>query len=254
MRALRTLFVTALIVALLSGMAYGAGWVMRQPAGAAESGAQRSPAASPSAKGDRPSASPTPADEPPASPAKTVVLAPGATGTKVRALESRLHQIAWLPELTTGTYDATVRAAVRGFQAKRGLPQTGRLDQRTWRRLVAMTERPTHDQLFNVLHPGPALLSSGDSGEEVRDLQARLISIQWLFGKVSGTFDPATVEAVRGFQAKREIPETGEVDRRTLERLHAMTTTPSHATKHNLGNQPGQLDERCRTGRVLCID
>jgi hypothetical protein len=30
-----------------------------------------------------------------------------------------------------------------------------------------------------------------------------LVSIQWLFGDVSGSYDATTTEAVRGFQAKR---------------------------------------------------
>ena len=52
---------------------------------------------------------------------------------------------------------------------------------------------------------------------------ARLVATQWLFGDVTGSYDAATVEAVRGFQAKREIPVTGEVDQRTLDRLHGMS-------------------------------
>ncbi len=104
------------------------------------------------------------------------------------------------------------------------------------------------------LAPEPALWSAGDTGEGVRVLQARLIQIDWLPGPVTGSYDPATVEAVRGFQAKREIPVTGEVDRRTLQRLQAMTYPPTHEQLYNLPAQPGQLDPRCSYGRVLCVD
>ncbi|MGZ6737816.1 MAG: L,D-transpeptidase family protein [Nocardioides sp.] len=104
------------------------------------------------------------------------------------------------------------------------------------------------------LTPGPTLLGRGATGDDVRDLQARLVAIQWLTGEVSGSYDDATVAAVRGFQAKRGFPVTGAVDRRTLDRLHTMTLTPTHAAMYNLGNQPGALDPRCTTGRVLCID
>lgn len=182
------------------------------------------------------------------------VLSPGDQGRAVRELQYRLHELAWWPELTTGDYDGETREAVRGFQQRRGLPATGAVDSRTWRRLLALTEEPTHDQLFNVLHPGPALLSSGASGDQVRDLQARLIQIGWLFGDVTGSFDTATVAALRGFQAKREIPVTGELDQRTLDRLEAMTYEPTYEQLHNIVPQPGALDPRCRTGRVLCVD
>ena len=59
---------------------------------------------------------------------------------------------------------------------------------------------------------------------------------------------------MRGFQDKRQIPVTGEIDRRTLDRLHAMTVTPSHEELYNIEPKPGALDPRCRTGRVMCID
>jgi lipoprotein-anchoring transpeptidase ErfK/SrfK len=109
-----------------------------------------------------------------------------------------------------------------------------------------------------TLEPGPALLAAGAEGDEVRDLQARLKAIAWFSGDVTGTFGEVTTEAVRGFQAKREIPVTGEVDQRTLDRLHAMTAEPSYEVMHNLAtpgaNVPGTLDARCTTGRVLCVD
>ncbi|WP_193609471.1 L,D-transpeptidase family protein [Nocardioides lijunqiniae] len=106
------------------------------------------------------------------------------------------------------------------------------------------------------LRPGPRLLGDGDQGDEVRDLQARLRQIDWFEADVTGFYGDVTATAVRGFQAKREIPATGEVDRRTLDRLHAMTSAPTEAELTNQlgGNSPGALDPRCRTGRALCID
>ena len=105
---------------------------------------------------------------------------------------------------------------------------------------------------------GPRILGSGDHGARVRDLQARLRQIAWYFGNVTDDFDPSTVAAVRGFQAKREIAVTGYVDRRTLNRLAEMTRTP---TADELANrQPGNtytdapLDPRCTTGRAMCVD
>ncbi len=128
------------------------------------------------------------------------------------------------------------------------------VDLRTWERLLAMTERPTHDALFNVLHPGPALLAAGDRGAEVRAAQHRLVQIAWLFGDVTGTYDAATVAAVRGFQEKRGIPVTGEIDQRTMDRLVEMTRQPTYDEMHNIEPEPGALDPRCTTGRALCVD
>ena len=248
MRVLRVLFMTLLTSALLCATAYGAGYALLH-----QDGRERvSQPAGPDVSDAPPAPQETATAAPPLRP--EFRLAPGDRGQVVRELQSRLFQLAWFPELTTGRYDAGTRAAVAGFQAKRGLEATGVTDQRTWRRLVSMTKQPTHDQMANILHPGPTLLGRGDSGEDVRDLQARLVAIAWLFGDVTGTYDDATVAAVKGFQDKRDIPVTGAVDARTLERLHAMTSQPTYEQMHNITPEPGALDPRCRTGRVLCID
>lgn len=98
------------------------------------------------------------------------------------------------------------------------------------------------------------LLAPGDHGSDVRDLQARLAQIDWFHTDVTGVYGDVTAEAVRGFQAKRGLPATGTVDQGTLDRLYAMTAVPTVAELNNRENEPGALDPRCRTGRVLCVD
>ena len=65
-----------------------------------------------------------------------------------------------------------------------------------------------------------------------------------------------TVSGVKGFQQKRAIPATGEVDQRTLDRLVGMTRKPTTDELNNVRPvvKPGTVDDRCMTGRVLCID
>jgi peptidoglycan hydrolase-like protein with peptidoglycan-binding domain len=269
MRVVKVLLTLVLVVGLVAGAAYGAGAVMRhhdQRTTAAADHPDRAPASEPTSPAPAPSSpsspsSPSTPSTPLTSPSRTAspqpaddLMQPGATGTRVRELQVRLHQLAWLPETTTGVYDDATVAAVKGFQAKRGLDRTGVLDRRTWQRLVAMTDRPGHDAMFNVLHPGKTLYGRGDQGSAVRDLQARLKQIAWYFGDVTGTYDAATVTAVKGFQGKRVIPVTGDVDQRTLDRLTAMTVTPTHDELLNIEPSPGKLDARCLRGRVMCID
>jgi hypothetical protein len=108
------------------------------------------------------------------------------------------------------------------------------------------------------LTPDPAILEAGDRGPRVRALQARLRQIGWYAGKVTNRYGPRTTTAVKGFQAKRKLAVHGYVDRATLERLRAMTHRP---TRDELANRvpdgtwtTARLDDRCRTGRALCID
>ena len=61
----------------------------------------------------------------------------------------------------------------------------------------------------------------------VRELQARLRQTAWYFGNVTDDYGSSTTSAVKGFQEKRQIAVTGEVDRRTLNRLHGMTRMPT---------------------------
>ncbi len=241
MKFLRAGLVTVLGCTLAMTTAYGVGYAVRDSDGSpSAAGRSRAPASQPTLPSQ-------PIHQGP-------VLEPGDRGVEVRELQARLFQLGRLPELTTGTYDAATEDAVRGFQGAQRIARTGTVGLRTWQRLLDLTDEPTDDALSNVLHPGPALLEEGDSGDAVRDLQVRLVQIEWLFGDVSGRYDAATVEAVRGFQAKREIPVTGDVDRRTLDRLQAMTTTPTYDQMHNVDPEPGALDPRCLTGRVMCVD
>ncbi|MEU1119430.1 MULTISPECIES: L,D-transpeptidase family protein [unclassified Streptomyces] len=98
------------------------------------------------------------------------------------------------------------------------------------------------------------LMRAGDHGGQVRELQARLRQIAWFFATPSGTYGPATVSAVKGFQAKRGLPRTGAADTVTLGKLHAMTREPTRQELYAGGGMPpAPPDKRCMTGRVLCI-
>ncbi|MFG2786889.1 L,D-transpeptidase family protein [Streptomyces sp. NPDC048419] len=101
----------------------------------------------------------------------------------------------------------------------------------------------------------PVMWYPGDSGDGVRELQARLRQADWLFDGPTGTYDDLTENAVKGFQGKRGLPRTGETDTVTWQRLTRMTHEPGKWELYLMGGQPaGPADPRCLTGRVLCID
>jgi peptidoglycan hydrolase-like protein with peptidoglycan-binding domain len=256
---------TAAVVATAAGAAYG---VLGMP------GLDRlhRPSAHPehphlAGPAPTPAVTPTPAAEvttepPPTStpdvtpaPAPEPVLQPGQHGTQVRELQARLAQIDWFTPPMTADYDTATRHSVRGFQEKRRFAVTGVVDPRTWKRLLGMTRPPSADEMFN--RAGPALYGPGDSGREVREIQARLRQIAWFNGYVTDRYGDDTAAAVRGFQEKRRIPATGKVDQRTLDLLEGMTQEPTADEMANRRPDPAQgaaLDPRCTTGRALCID
>jgi len=101
----------------------------------------------------------------------------------------------------------------------------------------------------------PAVLwSRGDSGLDVRELQARLRQVAWLHDGPTGSYDDLTERSVKGFQGKRGLPRTGRTDTVTWKRLKAMTHEPGTWELYLMGGQPADApDARCLTGRVLCI-
>ncbi|MEV5309838.1 L,D-transpeptidase family protein [Streptomyces sp. NPDC052610] len=102
--------------------------------------------------------------------------------------------------------------------------------------------------------PPRVLWSPGDTGPGVRELQARLRQVAWLYDGPTGTYDDLTGQAVSGFQGKRGLPRTGETDTVTWQRLLDMTREPGQWELYLMGGQPADApDPRCLSGRVLCI-
>ncbi|WP_198601944.1 L,D-transpeptidase family protein [Streptomyces sp. MH60] len=98
------------------------------------------------------------------------------------------------------------------------------------------------------------LWKRGDTGRDVRELQARLRQVEWLVDGPTGTYDDLTERAVSGFQGKRGLPRTGRTDTVTWRRLLGMSHAPGKWELYLMGGQPAAApDPRCTTGRVLCI-
>ncbi len=113
--------------------------------------------------------------------------------------------------------------------------------------------RPPGGGPVSAVGPG-APWRPGDSGPGVRELQARLRQLDWLFDGPTGSYDDLTERGVRGFQGKRGLPVTGVTDAATWRRLVAMTRPPGEWELYLMGGQPAAApDPRCLTGRVLCV-
>ncbi|HET7802165.1 MAG TPA: L,D-transpeptidase family protein [Humibacillus xanthopallidus] len=136
------------------------------------------PTTSPSAPSapSRTPSTPTSTPTEPEAPTQTVVLRPGDSGAKVRAMQARLRQIGWFHGDVTDYYGSRTTEAVRGFQAKRGFPVTGIADQRTYDRLLSMTRPPTRDELANI-DPTPAEPGVSSWDVDQRCLTGRVICI-----------------------------------------------------------------------------
>jgi peptidoglycan hydrolase-like protein with peptidoglycan-binding domain len=152
----------AVLLVAVGALGYGVAAATGQLDGRASAASPQTSTPTPSQAPDQvPSPTPTPtptesADPPytPPPPPAPALFSPGDTGPEVRALQSRLREIAWFSGKVTGSYGPVTTAAVKGFQAKRGLPALGYVDAATMKRLKAMTHTPTKDELANKLSDG----------------------------------------------------------------------------------------------------
>ena len=110
-----------------------------------------------------PPAKPTPTKKP----APAALLKRGDDGDRVRELQHRLRQLEWFSGNITGSYGKATETGVSGFQDKRGYDASGEVDQKTWDKLASMTKKPSRDDMYNILRPGPAILERGDNGEVI---------------------------------------------------------------------------------------
>ncbi|MFK0226109.1 peptidoglycan-binding protein [Streptomyces sp. NPDC090303] len=98
------------------------------------------------------------------------------------------------------------------------------------------------------------LLGDGDENEQVRELQARLRQLDFFDRAPTGFYGTMTAGAVKKFQARRGLPETGTVDEATWSQLLSASRKPTaDELKPATTNKLDTPDPRCMTGRVLCI-
>ena len=155
------------------------------------------------------------------------VLQEGDTGIAVQSLQYYLAVIAYfsngaLPAVAIdGIFGPATTAAVRAFQELVGLPADGIVGLQTFLRI-----QQAYEDILATLPPGiegdrakpyPGfLLSEGQEGEDVRDLQTYLRGIAEYTGvipviPVTGYFGTQTRDAVTALQAQNGLPANGAV-------------------------------------------
>ena len=99
-----------------------------------------------------------------------------------------------------GIFGDSTDAAMRAFQASRGMPETGVVDGATWQALVTPV--------------GP-----GSTGEAVRAVQIELREKRGAAIPFDGVYGTSTTAAVKTFQAHVGLPQSGSVDALTWRAL-----------------------------------
>ncbi|GLG02712.1 hypothetical protein Alches_27530 [Alicyclobacillus hesperidum subsp. aegles] len=82
------------------------------------------------------------------------------------------------------------------------------------------------------------VLQVGDTGSKVKALQQELTTLGFFSYAVTGDYGPITEQAVSAFQSSVGLPETGTVDRKTLQALQKALRT--QRTQSVASQQPTQ--------------
>ena len=118
---------------------------------------------------------------------------------------------------------------------------------------VAPTPSPTPDETVYTM------LQSGDKGDEVARLQAKLIALGCLDGSADGVYGSKTAEAVRTFQKRYGLVDTGVADAATQRALYAADAGARRAYEplKYVALQPGEAQYDGRpvtfTGTVMQV-
>lgn len=138
----------------------------------------------------------------------------GDSGPAVAEIRTILSGLGLLTGDGTRFDEATVRA-VRAFQQSRSLTVDGRVTEETWRALEAARWRLGGRILFPSVDDPPV-------GEDVRDLQERLLEMGYDPGRADGVYGGRTTRAVAGFQRESGLAPDGSCGPYTLDALHRL--------------------------------
>lgn len=178
----------------------------------------------------------------PPSPAPTYkypTLKSGSTGTTVKTAQRLLNARAGAKLSIDGYYGSATKAAVTKFQKAKGISATGTLGATTWAKLVPS-------------------LKKGSSGYRVKALQYEL-GYSGYSVSATGTFNQATVDALKKYQRAKSISATGATGPKTWASLmssnKAVDTYPELA-RGAKGNDVKTLQRllNARAGAKVSVD
>ena len=151
----------------------------------------------------------------------------GDSGPAVAEIRARLEVLGllkdgvdelWPTSFETAVFDDAVDAAVRGFQQQRGASVDGVVGPQTWRLLDDARWRLGD----RVLWFAPSHLLTGD---DVVELQQRLLGLGFDTGRADGIFGRETEAALREFQRNVGIIADGTCGPATFKALARLTRT-----------------------------
>lgn len=163
----------------------------------------------------------------------------GDEAEEIKTIQTALTELDLYYVEITGHFGKRTAAAVKKFQKKVGLPQTGIVDNDTRELLylrAGVTSSGSSGGSGTTISGGVTssgtistdlVLREGSRGDAVTALQEQLQSLKYFTGTVTGHYGRLTKEAVRLFQKDHDLDADGIAGRRTLTALAELKTGTS---------------------------
>ena len=132
--------------------------------------------------------------------AKVYMTMLGDEGSDVVYIQGRLYELGYLEhvEYENGVFDEATRDAVKEFQAANDLSSDGKVG------------KLTKEALYNPDAVGKGY-KIGDTGDEIRIYQERLMELGYLTTEPDGVYGKDTQNAVKRFQVQNDLLEDGNL-------------------------------------------
>ena len=140
------------------------------------------------------------------------LLQSGADGNHVTALQEALIELGFLRGTADGIYGSATAQAVMAFQRANSYPVNGYADANL--QALIFNGKPVNASGKKTeVRTLPAIegitVRSGDKGVIVRTIQTELMKKGYYKSSITGTYDNATVTAVKAFQKKNGLTQDG---------------------------------------------
>lgn len=153
----------------------------------------------------------------------------GATGKAVENVQRHLNAAGFAPKRIDGVFDERTAGALRAFQKRVGLPETGEVDARTWTKLkqsIILSDKDASPRQ-----------RVGETSRAVLRSEKLLRDLGFKGFKVDGIFTKRTEAAVKAFEKRRGLEQDGAIGEPQL-------AVMKKALKELQGAQPPPSDYR----------
>ncbi len=187
-----------------------------------------------------PAITPTPVVSPTPIPDVHTLLKVGSSGQLVAAMQARLMTLGYALDSADGVFGTKTAKAVASFQTVNELKADGLAGEKTLTLLYSKSAKAA--TLSGASEEDTDLpvvtLKVGATGEAVRSMQSRLITLGYLSGGADGVFGPATYLAVKAFQTKNSLTADGIAGKATQKALASSSAKPATTSGATVPSQP----------------